>query len=539
MTFDSTYVMKRGLHLTALACAFALLAVVFAGSARAASSDVYISQSGGGTGDGSSCANAKPVSFFNSGSNWGGTIGAGTTVHLCGTITTGLTAQGNGSSGNPITIQWESGASVSVCNTIGAVQLPSRQWLVLDLGGNSAAITCPNNGTGLGSQTIATGITDSFGQPYSNVEIRNGGIGPMYKKSGSGSDGLSTYGIYTSGGTNNHFHNLSLTDSEKGIFFALGGTSSGNEIDHNTFVNIGAGIYYACGGSNCADSGGKLHANDFTVGLNWGNNNDTTHMESIHVFTNGGSSSISGIQIYDNNTHGAWPPIGGTAAYFIEQAVNGSGSQSGDIFDNICTLTGGQNAPGDGCYFVQSNNNTFGVYNNVADCVSPGLNSGIGMELDGNSGNNFTVKNNIILNCDTAFYNPNGSGSYSFANNDYYNIGSNGWVFQGVFMSFSQWQAKTGDSSSSTSNPGLNSDYTIASASSFAHSNALNLTSVGDSLLDTAKPTSIGASASAAGVSRPSSGAWDLGPYALSGSSSGSTPPAPPAPPTNLTGTVQ
>jgi hypothetical protein len=537
MTFDSTNVMKRGFYFTAQICALALLAVVFCGSARAAG-DVYVSQSGGGSGDGSSCANAKPASFFNSGSNWGGTIAAGSTVHLCGTITTALTAQGSGASGNPITIQWESGASISACSQNGGIQLPGRQWLVLDLGGNSAAITCPNNGTGLGSQSTANGITDGFGQPYSHVEIRNGTIGPLYKKSGSGSDGLNTYAVYTSGGSGNRFHNLTLTDSEKGIFFALGGSSSGNEIDHNTFVNIGAGIYYACGSSNCNDSGGKLHANDFTVGLNWGNNNDTTHMESIHIFTNGGSSSISGLQIYDNYTHGAWPPIGGTAAYFIEEAVNGSGTQSGDIFNNICVLTGGKNAPGDGCYFIQSNNNNFGIYNNIADCVTTSNNSGIGMELDGNSGNNFIVKNNIIMNCNTAFYNPNGSGSYTFANNDYYNIGGNGWVFQGNFMSFSAWQAKTGDSTSTTSNPGLNADYTISSSSSFAHSAGVNLTNVSDSMLDVAKPTAIGATASAAGVSRPNSGAWDLGPYALNGSSAGggSTPPAPP---TNLTVTVQ
>jgi len=160
------------------------------------------------------------------------------------------------------------------------------------------------------------------------------------------------------------------------------------------------------------------------------------------------------------------------------------------------------------------------------------------MELDGNSGNNFIVKNNIIMNCNTAFYNPNGSGSYTFANNDYYNIGGNGWVFQGNFMSFSAWQAKTGDSTSTTSNPGLNADYTISSSSSFAHSAGVNLTSVSDTMLDVAKPTAIGASASAAGVSRPGTGAWDLGPYALGGSSAGggSTPPAPP---TNLTVTVQ
>jgi len=106
-------------------------------------------------------------------------------------------------------------------------------------------------------------------------------------------------------------------------------------------------------------------------------------------------------------------------------------------------------------------------------------------------------------------------------------------------MSFSAWQSKTGDSTSTTSNPGLNADYTISSSSSFAHSAGANLTPVSDTMLDVAKPTSIGASASAAGASRPGTGAWDLGPYALGGASSGGGTPAPPAPPTNLTVTVQ
>ena len=52
--------------------------------------DVYIAQSAAGTANGADCADAKAASFFNTISNWGtgaGQIGAGTTVHLCGTNT--------------------------------------------------------------------------------------------------------------------------------------------------------------------------------------------------------------------------------------------------------------------------------------------------------------------------------------------------------------------------------------------------------------------------------------------------------------------
>ena len=67
----------------------------------AAAQNVYIAQVATGGADGSSCANAYAIGFFNSSGNWGtgpAQIGPGTTVHLCGTITTMLTFQGSGNS---------------------------------------------------------------------------------------------------------------------------------------------------------------------------------------------------------------------------------------------------------------------------------------------------------------------------------------------------------------------------------------------------------------------------------------------------------
>ena len=82
---------------------------------EAASSNIYIAQSAAGSADGSSCANARAASFFNSSGNWGtGTtqIGSGTVVHLCGTITTDFTSQGSGASGNPVVVDG-TGATMS------------------------------------------------------------------------------------------------------------------------------------------------------------------------------------------------------------------------------------------------------------------------------------------------------------------------------------------------------------------------------------------------------------------------------------------
>src|SRR5580704_6457214 len=80
---------------------------------------VYIAQNAAGAADGSSAANALPVTYFNNGANWSGgspagaQIGPGTIVHLCNVISSPLTVQGSGTAGNSITILFESNASMS------------------------------------------------------------------------------------------------------------------------------------------------------------------------------------------------------------------------------------------------------------------------------------------------------------------------------------------------------------------------------------------------------------------------------------------
>jgi hypothetical protein len=514
---------------------------------QAAATAVYVAQAQAGAGDGSSCQNAKAVSFLNSSANWGsGTtqIGPGTAVHLCGTITTALSVSGSGNSGSAILIQWEPGASLQVCSTIGAFVFNSNSHLTIDLGGNSAAILCPNNGTGLASSTEAIGIYDG-GNGAQAVEVRNGTIGPMYvHSSGSGSGGSSSLGIWIGGGgSNNLFHDLKFTDAAKGILFvAAGASSSGNQIYRNNFLNTGSDIYYACGGSPCNDAGAQIFSNDFTVGANWLGSG--VHQESIHIFANGPGTSVSGLLFYNNYMHGAWPSTGGTSHFEVSQGGSGvgQGSQSGSVFDNICVMTGGSTAPGDGCFYVQNNDNVWSFYNNTVDCVNNANNPGIiAFQLDTQSGNSFTVKNNIVVNCNIAVYDQatSGTGTASYDRNIYFNIGSsgaNGWWYKGKeYYPLATWQSATGqDLTSKTTNPGLNSDYTISGASSGAYQAGNNLWSLSLTPLDTSKPASVGEDATAIGIPRSSTLAWDLGAYAMSTGSAVIVNP-----PTNLTATVQ
>lgn len=103
-----------------------LFAVLFVPEpAWSAATAVYLAQSAQGANNGTNCANARPASYFNSGSNWGTgatQIGAGTKVYLCGTITANLTFQGSGSMNDYVTLDG-AGATFS-----GYVREDNRSW---------------------------------------------------------------------------------------------------------------------------------------------------------------------------------------------------------------------------------------------------------------------------------------------------------------------------------------------------------------------------------------------------------------------------
>lgn len=530
-----------------IALCLLLLGMLFASSpARASMTTLYIGQTASGSADGSSCANQLAVPFFNSASNWGsgGTqIGPGTIVHLCGTITTTLVAQGNGAASSPVTLLWEPGTSLNVCNASGAVQIGSQRYFLLDLGGNATAIECPNNGTGLSSTVNAIGV--SMNSP-TNIEIRNGTIGPLYQYSGTGSDGLGSACVKAGAPSNVYYHDLSLKWCNQGFFFSLSGTTSGNMIAYNAVDStVGRAVLYANGTGSGADTGTQIHDNDFAFGDGWYSGpTDATHLEIIHTFHYGGSGatdSISGMLIYNNYFHGV-SRGDSTAFVFVEAGIgcpSPNSSWSGKIFNNLFVLGNTTTlAPGDGLLFVQNCNEEVEVYNNTLDAGSRGHAIGaICMEFEGT--NTITAKNNICMNAETMIYNADAAPVLSTDYNTYFNVGTSGadgWYWGGSgATTLAGWVSATGnDSHSSTSNPGLNSDYTIP-AGAAAAGKGTNLASLGITKLDTSKPATVGpGNDGALGNPRSASGNWDLGAYAVAGASG-----SPPSPPTGLSASVQ
>ncbi|MGA7411350.1 MAG: hypothetical protein WBW33_12750 [Bryobacteraceae bacterium] len=157
-------------------------------AAAALANDIYIAQNPSGAADGSSCANTYPVTFFNTVGNWGGgpgQIGPGTIVHLCGIITTELTAQGDGSSGSPILILFQPNAQIRVplCDdTNGCVSLNYRNHIILDGGtacgpGTACATTataCARNPALCGTGSIVQTSNGTLPAAITNITCSAG-----------------------------------------------------------------------------------------------------------------------------------------------------------------------------------------------------------------------------------------------------------------------------------------------------------------------------------------------------------------------------
>lgn len=178
--------LKKRLARTGLACVLACLACLVA-HRPAFATDIYIAQRASGAGNGSDCASPYAYTFFNTASNWktgSGKIEPGTTVHLCGTVTTFngvaydyLRFQGSGTAGRPITLQWEPGARLRVpsCGPFACIRM-GGSYQVID-GGSNGILEASDNGTGLRHHDSGAAI---YANPCQYCEFKNLHIQNIY-----------------------------------------------------------------------------------------------------------------------------------------------------------------------------------------------------------------------------------------------------------------------------------------------------------------------------------------------------------------------
>jgi hypothetical protein len=489
-----------------------LLVLLLAPEARAALTNVYVAQSVTGSGDGSSCANAKAVTFFNTPGNWGSgstQIGPATTVHLCGTITTQLTVLGSGSVGNPVTVLWERDAKIShaTCSPT-CINMNGKSYITLD-GGTNGIIEATANGTLLPNQLGSKGVDC---QPCPNAEIRHLTIKNMYVVSmpDGKSFGTSVY-LYSTSNSNISIHHNTFDNGFRGVNWALNGRETNNTIFANTFRNQGWPIVYGTGNGGVNADGITIHDNDITNGSNWCGptpTGDHHHLDPIHLWAVQASTAITGVKIYNNYIHGDFCTGNTTGAIYVESfAGNNVASQ---IFNNLIVFDAGQTT--DGAISTSGRGGTIStqILNNTIDC-GPVSGGGGGIYLQGSIYVDVKAQNNIILNCWTPIYmeivSPNPISVIDY-NNYYPRVGSkNRFVWGGAFTdSFATWKTNCGcDSHSIATSPLLSANYTPPSGSPVVGAGAI-LTSLNITALLEDK----------AGVPRSPNDAWDIGCFAQS-----------------------
>ncbi len=325
---------------------------------------IYIANESLGSNNGSNCENAHGKEWFNDAGNWSGNydlndglIGPGDTVHLCGEFTfpvreIGLTVQGSGTQGNPITILFEEDAKLSSpCFEAdpngpngGAIYIENKNYIIID-GDNTGIIENTETGTNLPYYRInitERTITGSAGihiQDSSNIDVKNMKIINMYvpdpnfippshpERRGQVPKDTYTAPIIFRDSNYLSIYNNTFEVGGLGIWLGLA-NNTGIDIHHNSFTGFGVAIF---GGTWTYKEGDNLlmHHNIITDTTGWGYN------DGIKLFAPGGyyTEITKGVKIY-NNIIGpkiSYPQHPATAWILVNQGY----FESPEIFNNL------------------------------------------------------------------------------------------------------------------------------------------------------------------------------------------------------------
>lgn len=493
-------------------------------SAAALANDVYIAQNAAGAASGSDCADAYAAAYFNTASNWtSGTpkatqIGPGTTVHLCGTFTeapgaTGLTFQGSGSNGNPITLLFEAGANLTSPYFANAITANNQSYLTINgqtNGSSTSAIANSDNGTSLDNQQGSNAIALTS---CNNCTVENITIGPLYIHTCTlpianctDENGSGTGAIYVNGGSNVTINNTVVHDSRWCVFYSFaGGTTSSNvTISNNTAYNCDHGIAVGSGNANAILNGLQIFGNVIHDGANWDDAANQNHHDGIHVWSSHPGAAINLNYTYNNYVYGNWGL--GLNSFIYQQ-----GTQTVDyVFNNV--VVDATTASHYGCGYICLMPNGVSVLNNTVIGQNIALGTGINVY-----GTNVVVENNVLSTMQIATRISGSATVKAWDYNAYFNIAAaKGWNLS----SFSTWRQWKGDPHGSDIALNLSPSFFPTLTSAALLQRGVNLSGLAVAPLTFDK----------AGVARPSlPTGWDVGAYQFI------APPNTPAPPTGLT----
>lgn len=477
---------------------------------------IYVAQAAAGADTGASCAAAHSATWFNTSGNWGAaaTVAPGDTVHLCGTFTgtggsTMLTVQASGTSGNPITVLWETDAILTApyWGVTGAIRCSGKSYITID-GGSNGIIRNSANGDALANQQNSQGVSVDG---CDNITVRRLNVQTIYvhtqdanQSGGVYSAAFSTTAISINQSSNALVELNTTTDSSTAIGFGGDtGTVAGFEARDNNMTNCNRCLVVGVATSTLQNV--LLHDNDFGGGAYlWDQPDNAYHHNAIHVF-NTTSGHINNLQIYNNYVHGVWGAdtnSNHTTSMFFVETVNPASGSAALIFNNVLVGANRYSMPTNGYVFCKSNTAACEVYGNVFTGVNDGSHYGTAMTCS--APQPMTIKNNIVQYMG-AYY----TCTWTAVDYNIYNDVS-AWDGYGTFAA---WQGAGYDANGLSSNPNLDATSKPQFGSS-AIGAGVNLSALGITALNSDKN----------GVARGS--AWDIGAYEFT-------------PPTTLRGTVR
>jgi len=509
-----------------------IAAVLLSPSVSSASvANVYIAQNAAGSANGADCADALPLTWFNSAANWGSgssQIGPDSTVHLCGTFTAPagtnsyIAYQGDGISGHPVTVKLETGTVItSPYWGDGAIFGNGRNFIVLD-GGTNGTITATNNGTNLGNQVDFGYGVDFSGS--SNSEIKNMTITNIYVHVGGSSDtsGATSAGIFWNAGSFNKLDGNTIHDAGACIqdIFVNTGTTTDINIFNNDVSRCNWSIYLAAGsgGTTATLTGFTVHDNKVHDWGNWDITSGGNHHDGIFIVSSATNCNVTGGEVYNNLIYGNILSTMTGMIYVNPSCISGM-----FYFNNVMYDPSGAGFPADAYITDTTTSPTF--LNNVCVGLANGSSGGSCFSFFGST--NVTAQNNIAMNCYAGFL---GGPILNLATSDFNDINNCSdpfWIENVVdSTTLSRWQTFSGlDAHSTAANPLLNAGstppYQLTSTSSPAYRTGTNLTSLCGAHPALCKD--------ATGASRPTTGRWDMGAYYLNSNAQ------PVAAPTGLT----
>lgn len=509
-----------------------VIAILLLFSSVAFATTRYVASTAGSFSGGTACNGQTAITP----TTWNGlTLSAGDITYICGTITgsagaTILTGHGSGSSGSPITLNFDTSAVIQApyCNgTNGCIDVHGLSWWVVN-GQSTGTVQNTANGDGLTYGQASIGI---FAYPCNNCTFENLTIANMYVAIQNFSTPLGgtmtqINALYYSG-QNGVITGMTIHDCGWCVYVPYGSGDTNLQVYNNDIYHWDHAMMFAAPSAlSCTAPCLLFHDNRVHDNVNFETSGCVYHLDGIHFFGVSGST-MNGIYLYNNHWYGSLSGPCSSGFYFMEQ---GSPSQSNAsnvyLWNDVLDASGADTVSG-----ANNENGWVGIFgtiggvlqvlNNTLICANSTDGSQVGYSLSENSNAaNITFENNLSQYCPQGMNLRKGTGTLTMDYNQYGNacvITNNCFVWAGTTFegTFSAWKTAcscdthSGAPSAATLNLGTNGVPNTGSPALLAGPN-LSTTATG-SLATLQNSTTLGATIGSPEARPTGATAWDEG----------------------------